>query len=82
MQLKHLSLPRWLKRSYESLWQAFGGKPFSFKDAVNVLSDKNQLPENQVNVVLFELKRHGNLLVEAVPSDKRKKFTGLSHLMH
>ena len=67
-------IPRWLESRYESLWGAFEGSPFRFEDAVNVLKEKHEDDENEVNVILSELRKRGWLVVELDPEDARKRI--------
>ncbi len=72
--MNYVSLPNWLERKYKILWEAFGSRPFRYSEAQKVLSEKAQLPDDQVLVVLSELRKRGKLVVENDPDDKRKKI--------
>ena len=52
-------LHRWLDERYRALWEAFGGSPFRFSDAVNVLRDRFKDDESQMTTALSELWRRG-----------------------
>lgn len=68
-----MTLPKWLERRYNILWESFGDSPFKFDQAVKVLYEKNQDDENQVNVILAELRKRGWLRVTSDPHDARKR---------
>ncbi len=67
-------IPRWLERRHDILWRFFQTSPFKFEDAANVLKEKNQDSEDQVNVFLSELRKKGWLTVEFDPADSRKRI--------
>ncbi len=66
-------LPGWLDRAYRALEKAFGGQEFSFGEAVAVLQEARDLPEEQVHVVLSELRRRGWIQSRPDPGDRRRK---------
>ena len=67
-------LPRWLDKRYEILWEAFQSSPFRVEDAAAVLKEKIDDSEEQINVVLSELRKRGMLKVEFDPTDARKRI--------
>ncbi len=67
-------LPRWLDKRYEILWEAFQSSSFRVEDAAAVLKEKIDDSEEQVNVVLSELRKRGMLKVEFDPTDARKRI--------
>ncbi len=66
-------MPNWLNRRYEILWGAFQSSPFCVEDATRVLKEKFDDSEEQINVVLSELRKEGMLKVEFDPTDARKR---------
>ena len=75
------SLPPWLERRYNVLWDYFGDRQFRFGDAAEVLMDKCRDVWEQVPTVLSELRKAGYLLVEADPRDARQKIYRLKSLV-
>lgn len=71
---KNLYLPKWLEKRYQALWQEYGESPFRFEDAFNVLKRDFVDSEEQVNVVLSELRKKGWLKAEFDPEDARKRI--------
>jgi len=67
-------IPKWLDKRYEILWEAFHSSPFRFEEAAATLKEKIHESEDQVNVVLSELRKKGMLKVEFDPSDARKRI--------
>ena len=67
-------IPKWLERRYQSLSTRFSVNPFSFEEAVLVLSEKHHDAEDEVKVVLSELRKKGWLDVSLDPQDARKKI--------
>ncbi|HAW60083.1 MAG TPA: restriction endonuclease subunit M, partial [Actinobacteria bacterium] len=67
-------IPKWLDRRYEILWGAFKTSDFKFEDAVNILKEKIEESEDQVNVILSELRKRGWLKVSFDPTDARKRI--------
>ena len=59
---------------YNLLWEAFGEKEFTRAEALAVLSQKLQEREENLNVVLSELRKMGRLEVKPDPSDARRKI--------
>jgi type I restriction enzyme M protein len=66
-------LPTWLEKRHKVLWEAFRESPFRFEDASKILKEKMQGGEEQVNVILSELRKRGWLGVEFDPDDARKR---------
>ncbi|TET66862.1 MAG: SAM-dependent DNA methyltransferase [Candidatus Aminicenantes bacterium] len=64
---------KWLDKRYEILWEAFYSSSFRFEEATAILKEKIHESEEQVNVVLSELRKQGMLMVEFDPSDARKR---------
>jgi hypothetical protein len=52
-------LPTWLEKRYRILWEASGGSPFRFEDALKILKEKMKDDERQINVFLSELRKGG-----------------------
>ncbi|MDI7259308.1 MAG: type I restriction-modification system subunit M [Thermodesulfobacteriota bacterium] len=67
-------LPTWLEKRYRTLWETFRESPFRFEDASKILKEKMQGGEEQVNVILSELRKKGWLEVEFHPEDARKRI--------
>jgi len=67
-------IPRWLDKRYEILWEAFHSSPFRLEEAAGVLKEKIDDSEEQINVVLSELRKRGMLKVEFDPTDARKRI--------
>ncbi|MDI6715804.1 MAG: class I SAM-dependent DNA methyltransferase [Actinomycetota bacterium] len=67
-------LPKWLERRYSILFDAFHDSPFRFEDAARVLREENQDSEDQVNVILSELRKNRWLTVDFDPEDARKRI--------
>ncbi len=70
-------LADWLKKRYDSLWEAFETDAFRVEDALRVLEDRFQDDREQVNVILSELRKAGYLSVKPDPEDRRKKIYSL-----
>ncbi|MEM0290226.1 MAG: type I restriction-modification system subunit M [Metallosphaera sp.] len=66
-------IPPWVLRRYEILWDAFGDKPFRFKDASSVLMERNKDAWEQVPIFLSELRKFGLLRVESDVKDAREE---------
>ncbi len=67
-------IPKWLDKRYEILWEAFHSSPFRVEDAAAVLKEKIDDSEEQINVILSELRKEGMLKVEFDPTDARKRI--------
>ena len=67
-------LPTWLEKRYRTLSEAFRESTFRFEDASKILKEKMQGGEEQVNVILSELRKKGWLKVEFDPEDARKRI--------
>jgi type I restriction enzyme M protein len=67
-------LPAWLEKRYKFLRESYQDSPFRFEDAVRTLKEKIRDSEEQINVVLSELRRKGWLEVEFDPEDARKRI--------
>lgn len=70
-------LPKWLDTRYEVLWGTYHDAPFKFDDAVNILKQKAQESEENVNVIMAELRKRGLLEVRFDPTDARKRIYNL-----
>ncbi|MEM4140538.1 MAG: class I SAM-dependent DNA methyltransferase [Nitrososphaeria archaeon] len=75
------SLPPWLERRYNVLWESFGDKPFRFGDAAKILMDRCKDVWEQVPTVVSELRKAGYLFVESDPKDARQKIYRLKSLV-
>ncbi|MBT9150342.1 MAG: Type I restriction enzyme EcoKI M protein [candidate division WS2 bacterium] len=71
-------LKKWLEKRYKILLESFQDSPFRFDQAVKLLGEKNQDSENQINVILSELRKGGWLQVEFDPEDNRKRVYKLN----
>ncbi|HEC79111.1 MAG TPA: SAM-dependent DNA methyltransferase [candidate division WOR-3 bacterium] len=69
-----MKLPKWIEKRYDELWQAFQGRTFRTSDAARVLKEKFKDGEDQVNVVLAELRKSGWLIARPDPADARKRL--------
>lgn len=67
-------IPKWLDKRYEILWKAFKSSPFRFEESAKTLKEKIHDSEEQINVLLSELRKNGMLTVEIDPSDARKRI--------
>ncbi len=67
-------IPKWLDKRYEILWQAFHSSSFRVEDAARILKKKIDDSEEQINVILSELRKEGMLKVEFDPTDARKRI--------
>src|SRR4030067_2402802 len=67
-------LPTWLEKRYRTLWEAFRKSPFRFEDAAKILKEKIKDSEEQINVILSELRKKGWLGVEFDREDARKRI--------
>ncbi|HBE44368.1 MAG TPA: restriction endonuclease subunit M [Deltaproteobacteria bacterium] len=70
-------LPKWIEKRYRTLWESFQGRAFRFENAVNTLKEKIHDSEEQVNVILSELRKEGWLNVNFDPEDARKRIYNL-----
>jgi type I restriction enzyme M protein len=75
-------IQKWLEKRYDVLWSVFRDFPFRFENAVHLLKEKFQDSEDQVNVVLSELRKKGFIETEFDPSDARKRIYRLRSLRH
>lgn len=67
-------IPKWLEIRYKILWEEFKDSPFSFDQASNILKEKNKESEDQVNVILAELRKKDLITAEFDPNDARKRI--------
>ena len=67
-------IPKWLDKRYEILWNVVHSSSFRFEEAAVILKEKIHESENQVNVVLSELRKQGMLTTDFDPSDARKRI--------
>jgi len=67
-------IPAWLEKRYAILWEKYNTSQFRFDDASNLLQEKMQDSENQINVFLSELRKRGFLEVAFDPDDARKRL--------
>ncbi len=67
-------VPKWVEKRYKELWDSYQDSPFRFEDAVDVLRKKMKDSEEQVNVILSELRKGGWLNVNFDPEDARKRI--------
>jgi len=74
------SLPPWLKRRYDALWEAFGERVFRFNEADEVLENKCKDLWEQVPTIISELHKRGLLSIEPDKNDARQKLYRLKCL--
>jgi len=67
-------LPNWLKKAYDLLWEGLKDREFRFQEAADILVESKQIPPDQVNVILAELRKSGRLKVKEDPEDRRKRI--------
>ncbi|MBI4378711.1 MAG: SAM-dependent DNA methyltransferase [Nitrospinae bacterium] len=67
-------IPKWIEKRYRILWNLYQDKPFRFENAANTLQEKIRDTEEQVNVILSELRKEGWLNVSFDPEDARKRI--------
>jgi type I restriction enzyme M protein len=67
-------VPKWVEKRYKELWDSYQDAPFRFEGAVDVLRKKMKDSEEQVNVILSELRKGGWLNVNFDPEDARKRI--------
>ncbi len=67
-------LSKWIEKRYQVLWESYQKTQFRFGDAANVLKEKEKDSEEQVNVILSELRKEGWLTVAFDPEDARKRI--------
>jgi type I restriction enzyme M protein len=67
-------LPKWVEKRYKELWDSYHDSPFRFENAADVLRKKMKDSEEQVNVILSELRKGGWLNVNFDPEDARKRI--------
>ena len=67
-------LPTWLEKRYRTLWETFHESVFRLEDASKILKEKIHDNEEQINVILSELRKKGWLQVEFDPEDARKRI--------
>lgn len=67
-------VPKWVEKRYRELRDSYKDSPFRFEDAADVLRKKMKDSEEQVNVILSELRKGGWLNVDFDPEDARKRI--------
>jgi type I restriction enzyme M protein len=67
-------IPTWLEKRYKTLLEFVRDTPFRFEDAAKILKEKIHDSEEQINVILSELRKKGWLEVEFDPEDARKRI--------
>lgn len=67
-------IPKWIEKRYKALWDKHKDSTFRFEDAVVILKEKMRDSEEQVNVILSELRKEGWLNVSFDPEDARKRI--------
>jgi len=63
-------MPKWLTRRYAQLWKKLKDKKFHYKDAKEILGEKD---DKTLSAVLSGIKREGWLEVEINQEDTRKR---------
>jgi type I restriction enzyme M protein len=67
-------LPKWLAKRYDVLFKTYQSSSFRFEDAAKILVKNIQDSEEQINVILSELRKKGWLEVEFDREDTRKRI--------
>ncbi len=67
-------IPQWIEKRHKELWDSFKDSSFRAEDAAKVLKETTQDSEEQVNVILSELRKEGWLMVAFDPEDARKRI--------
>jgi type I restriction enzyme M protein len=67
-------VPKWIEKRYKELWDSYQDSPFRFEDAADVLRKKMKDSEEQINVILSELRKGGWLNVNFDPEDARRRI--------
>jgi type I restriction enzyme M protein len=65
---------KWVEKRYKELWDSYQDSPFRFEDAADILRKRLKDTEEQVNVILSELRKGGWLKVDFDPEDARKRI--------
>lgn len=74
MDIKKITLPKWLEERHSKLWEKFGDSGFKIEDAVEFLGKDSGVEKEEITVVLSELRKAGWLRVELDPEDARKRI--------
>ncbi|HEX9667818.1 MAG TPA: class I SAM-dependent DNA methyltransferase [Thermodesulfobacteriota bacterium] len=64
----------WLEKRYEALWRTYKDSTFRFDQAANILNKNFEDSEDQINVILSELRKSGLIKVDFDPTDARKRI--------
>lgn len=67
-------LPKWEMRKYALLWNRFGNKAFTNKQAQELLNEEKL---HLLSVFFYDLKKMGWIVVQRDPKDQRKKIYSL-----
>jgi len=67
-------MENWIQKRYLSLLDKFKTTPFTFEDAFKFLNNLYQDSEEQVKVILSEIKKAGFLKIQRNPEDRREKI--------
>ncbi|MEM5831548.1 MAG: N-6 DNA methylase [Candidatus Aenigmatarchaeota archaeon] len=67
-------MENWIQKRYLSLLDNFKTSPFTFEDAFKFLNNLYQDSEEQVKVILSEIKKAGFLKIKRNPKDRREKI--------
>lgn len=70
-------IPSWVDKRYQILWKEYEDSSFRFDEAVSILKKAypgDDVPKEQVNVLLSELRKAGMLKVELDLEDARKRI--------
>jgi hypothetical protein len=65
------TLPKWAMHRYAKLWNRFRIKEFTYKEASEVLKEKDK---NLTSVALSYLRKYGWLTTKLHPIDTRKRI--------
>lgn len=75
-------LPKWIEKRYLTLYRYFGTNPFTFSQAFEVLNKEYEDSQDQVKVIMSEIKKAELVKVERSQEDEReKRYTLISSLI-
>ncbi|MCX7832155.1 MAG: type I restriction-modification system subunit M [Actinobacteria bacterium] len=75
-------LPNWIKNRYLRMLDYFGSQAFTFDQAFDLLNKEYKHSEEQVKVILSEIKKAGLLRVTQNPKDRREKIYTLKTFLN
>jgi len=77
MDHEKAEVPQWIEKRYGLLWNRFNNSPFRLEEASEYLTKANKDHEQDVPVILSELRKAGLLKVEMDLTDARKRIYSL-----